>query len=100
MDEGEIDGEARIPTAPALSVIAGDVGHIFDGRAETGGANHRTVGAGQAPFRHMVPARMVEVFIEQIANPGGFHPPGLLAGGGLNGRAGRVAIFLTAWLAV
>ena len=45
-DVREIHGEARIPPAPALGAFTRQVGRIFDGGAEAGGADHRAVSAG------------------------------------------------------
>src|SRR5215475_3355929 len=65
---GEIHREARIPPAPSLGMFARQIRHVFHSRAETGRADHRTVGAGQTARGDIVPAWMLVVAIEQSFN--------------------------------
>src|SRR5215475_4448303 len=75
MDIGEIECEARVPRAPALRVLAGEVGDIADGGAKTGWADHGTVAAGQAAGRYLMPARVLQVAIEQLFDVGCVQAP-------------------------
>src|SRR5579872_6415722 len=38
-----LGGEARVPAAPALAVIAGQIGNLLDGAAKTGRTYHRAI---------------------------------------------------------
>ena len=54
-------------TPDALGVLAGEVGDVLDGGAEAGRADQRAVAAGQAALGDLVPARVLEVAREQVA---------------------------------
>ena len=49
---------------------AGEVARVLDRGAEAGRADHRAVAAGQAALGHLVPARMLEVGEQQVADAG------------------------------
>src|SRR5271165_713497 len=58
MDIGEIEGEAGIPQAHALSLRAGEIAAVLYRRAEAGGANHCAIAASEAALAGLVPSRM------------------------------------------
>ena len=87
MDVGEVQREAGIPTPPALGVIAVKVGHIFDGRAETGGTDHRAIGTAQAAGRHVIPPRMLLIALQKLLDAEGIHCPAHLPPGPRDGLA-------------
>src|SRR5262245_61315232 len=80
----EIHREARVPPAPSLGMLARQIRHVFHGRAETGRANHRAIGAGQTARGNIVPARMFVVAIEQAFNVSGVERAAHLRGRPLN----------------
>ena len=53
--------------APALGLLAREVGVVLDRRAEAGRADQGAVAAGEAALGDVVPARMLEVVREQVA---------------------------------
>src|SRR5208337_2295561 len=55
-----------VPFTPALGVRTADIADILDRGAEAGGTDHGAIGAGQATVGDVLPARMIEVVIEQI----------------------------------
>src|SRR5262249_15415346 len=77
----EIEREARIPSAPSLGVLAGQVGAVFHSGAETGRAYHCAVGAGQTARCDLVPTRMFIVAIKQLFDIGSLHRASHLPGG-------------------
>src|SRR6478609_8591753 len=50
---GVIDGEAGVPALPALDVLAAEIGHGLDVRAEARRAGHRAVASAQAALGHV-----------------------------------------------
>src|SRR5579884_4250934 len=89
---GEVEGEARIPRAPAFGVFTGEVGHVLHRAAETGRADQRAVGAGQTPLRHVVPAGMFGVGVEEVPDAVGPQLAAHRPGGGVDHVAGRGAV--------
>src|SRR6266542_2577499 len=81
---GEIHREARIPSAPPLGVLARQIRHVFHSRAETGRADHRAIGAGQAARGDVVPTRMFVVAVKQPFNVIGVERAAHLRGCPLN----------------
>ena len=71
VDVGVVDREAAVPDARALGVAAAEVGGVLDARAEAGRADERAVAAGEAALGDLVPARMLEVAGEQVAEVAG-----------------------------
>ena len=67
-------------TAVPLGDVAGEVGDVVHGGAEAGRADHRAVGAGQAPGRDIVPAGTLDARVQQLLEPvgvqGAAHPAG------------------------
>src|SRR5215831_10241529 len=63
VDVGVVHGEARVPALMALHVLPVEVGHVLDGGAEAGWADHRAVPAGEAAVCDRVPARMLVVAV-------------------------------------
>src|SRR5271165_2231115 len=59
MDVRERHVEARVPHAHPLGRRPGEVGVVLHARAE----------AGRAAFRHLIPARMLEVALQQLLQP-------------------------------
>ncbi len=73
MDVRVVDREARVPALDAHDLLAGQVGHVLDRRAEAGRADHRAVPACQAARRDVIPARVLEVALEEVADVGRVH---------------------------
>lgn len=65
---GKIESETGIPATPALRVVAGQVGGVFDRGAETGGADEGAVGTGEASIGDFIPSGMLEIVEEQAGN--------------------------------
>ena len=84
VDVRVVDREARVPDTPPLRLAAGEVGLVLDGRAEAGRADERAVAAREAAVCDVVPARMLEVAREQVAEVEGLHRAAHLVGGGRN----------------
>src|ERR1700727_1478022 len=57
VDEGEVEFEAGCPVRPPFGVLTGEVGDVFGGGAEAGGAHHGAVPASQASAGDVVPVR-------------------------------------------
>ena len=62
-----VDREAGVPHAPSLGLAAGEVGLVLDGGAEAGRADERAVAAGETALGNGVPAGVLEVACEQVA---------------------------------
>ena len=56
VDVGEIEREARIPAPDAFGLVAGEVGHVLDRRAEAGRTDHRAVAAATGSARRRRPS--------------------------------------------
>ncbi len=97
MDVGKTQSETRIPTAPTLRMITGDVTDIFYRSAEAGRANHCAIGASQAALSDTVPARMVKALIEKILDPVGVDATRLLVRGFSNPDFHLLKIFFAGW---
>src|SRR5674476_1578631 len=54
----------------ALDVLAGEIGDVLDGRAEARRTDHRAVAARQTALGDVVPARVLVVAVEQLADVG------------------------------
>ena len=67
VDVGMVEREARVPGAPAFGSLRGEVGDVLDRRAEARRAHHRAVAACEASFGYLVPARMLERVLQQLA---------------------------------
>src|ERR1043165_3709051 len=70
-----VGGEAGIPTAPPLRRITGKIRHFFHAAAKTSWANHRAIGARKTSCRHIVPAWMLHIPVEQFLDTRRIHPP-------------------------
>jgi len=77
-----VDREAGVPDPPALGLATRQVGLVLDGGAEARRAHERAVAARQAPGGHVVPARVLQVALEQVAEVEGLHRAAHPAGGG------------------
>ena len=66
MNVGIVHGETDVLTAPSCSHGAGQVGDIFDGVAEAGGADPGAVAAVEAAGRNFVPAGVFVIAIEEF----------------------------------
>src|ERR1019366_178149 len=66
VDVGVVHREARVPALVAPPVLARQVGHVLHARTEAGGAHHRAVPAREAALGHLIPARVLEVAIQQV----------------------------------
>jgi len=95
VDIGKTQREARIPATPVLGMVPGHVAHVFHGRAEAGGTNHRAIGARQAAPGDLVPVRVLKVVVEELFDSCGINASHLLAGGGLQRRLHFPKIFLS-----
>ena len=71
----EVDVEARIPLPLPLDVIALQIGDLLDGAAKASRADHGAIRARQAAHGDFVPARMVQVGQQQIADAVGVQTP-------------------------
>src|ERR1039457_5234963 len=96
MNVGKAQSEAGVPTAPTLRAISGHVTHVFHRAAEARGANHGAVGAAQAPISDLVPARMIEIPVEQILHAGGVNAARLM-GSSVHRRLGCLQVSTTNW---
>src|SRR5262249_58040172 len=67
VDERVVDREARVPDPEASGLLAGEVGLVLDRRAEARRADERAVAAGEAALGDVVPALVLEVPGEQVA---------------------------------
>src|SRR5208283_196898 len=81
---GKTLGKAGIPLPPAFRVVAGHIAGVFHRGAEASGTNHGAIGASQAAGSDVVPARMVEILMQQLLDPGVVDAANLLAGGFLH----------------
>lgn len=63
----KLEREARVPPAPPFGVVAREVGHILDGRAEARRADHRAIGATKAALADIEPRRTLCVALQKIA---------------------------------
>src|ERR1035437_5645177 len=97
VDIGKTLREARIQTAPALGMFASNIGYVFDRGAETRGADHGAVGAGQAAGGNVVPAWMLEILVEQIFDALSVDASALLAGRPVHRRFGLMPIRVRRW---
>src|SRR5215471_16858710 len=65
--------EAGIPGPPPFRVLSRQIADVLDIRAEAGGADQGAVGAGQAPLGDVVPAGILPVAGEELADPPVLH---------------------------
>ena len=72
-----IEGEAARPLPLAVDMVTGEIGHLRHARTKAGGADECAVGAGEAAAGHFLPARMLEILEEKIANSLGVQAPRL-----------------------
>ena len=71
-----------VQTPPPFGRRARQVLGIFQSMAKTGGADHGAVAASEAAGRHLIPAGMFIVAVEQFFDPGGIQPPAHIPGDG------------------
>ena len=87
-----------VQTPPPFGHRAGQVQGILQGMAKTGGADHGAVAAIQAAGRHLIPAGMFIVAVEQFFDPGGVQHPAHIPGDGRH-HPGR-GVNLSGWSAI
>jgi hypothetical protein len=86
---GVLEREARVLHARVLGLLAGEVGEVLGGAAEARRADLGAVAARQAALGDVVPARMLEVAEQQVADVRRrVEPADLLVGGPLHDRGG------------
>ena len=83
-DVGKIHVKARVPLAPSLSMLAGEIRNILDRRTEAGRADHRAIGTSQTTGRDVIPSRMLVIAVEQFFDVSGVHDAPHLLGGTLH----------------
>ena len=79
MNVGKGLRETGVPLAPALRMRPGDIAGVLDNGAEACGAHHGAVRAAQTPCGDVIPSRVFEVLMEQIADAGRIHVASLNA---------------------
>ena len=92
VDVGEVHGEAGVPAPGAFGLAAGKVAGVLDRGAEAGRADHGAVAAGEAAAGDLVPARMLEVVHQQVADAVGVHRPPHVAAGVVDGGVGGLDV--------
>ena len=66
VDVSVIRGEARIPDPGMFRLLKVEGRCFLNAVAKTGGADHRTIGAGQTSCSHIVPSGMIVGFIQAV----------------------------------
>src|SRR5919202_5134321 len=84
VDVGVLEVEAGVPAPGALGLLAREVGDVVDAVAEARGADQRAVAAGQAAVGHLLPAGVLEVAQQELADIAGLHRAAHLRGGALD----------------
>src|SRR3569833_932070 len=92
MDVAVLQSETGIPGPHPLGAGARKIAVVLDRGAEAGRADHGAVAAAQAALGDLVPARMLQIALQQLLQPLGFHPATHLADGayGCRGRSVEV----------
>src|SRR3954451_17367697 len=92
VDVRVVDRVARVPFAGPLGV-PGQVGVVLDAGAEARRAHERAVAAGEAPRCDLVPAVVLEIAGEHVADVGRVDVPAHALDGSLDGgaRGGEIA---------
>ena len=57
-----------LENAKGLIVLTGEVGDVGDGGTKTGRTDHGAVAARQAALGYLIPARVIQVGVQQIPN--------------------------------
>jgi len=78
--------EAGIPQSGMCGVLMREVRRLLDLMAEAGRADHRTVRASQATYRHIVPARMLMGSVEGLRQARTIYSSDLVPGTSIHAR--------------
>ena len=89
---GMPEREARVPQPGVLGLAAGQVGGVLDGAAEARRADQRAVAAAQAAVGDLVPARVLGVGLQQVADVGDVERAAHRRARSLGGGVGRVPL--------